>query len=345
MTPDPLDEEQRLARKLADRRLRRALERDRRARKRRQRILGMFAGAACALIAGGVAYAFVSSRNTTSPTTSASKTATIHSATSAPTPATATAPRTPTVTTHRATTAPPSVKSATPPVGAPGGARPIVYVQAGHEPPGEPGYVAQTGASGGPFGNEEAFNVRLAAELESDLRQAGVDAIHTPALVTPWGGKGAVFISLHFDAVGGSAGIGWAVDQPGRGENYYQGQGFGTASPTPYPNSAAHRSSTAVTLSVQQSSLALAHDIASTFAPIYTPANGAHAYFRGVEPRNGNVRMQYFYGYYRTNAQARVLIECGAAGADNAFLSQTGLIASSINSGIVSYLRASGQLS
>jgi hypothetical protein len=220
-----------------------------------------------------------------------------------------------------------------------------VYVQAGHESPGEPGYLAQTGASGGPFGSEEAFNVRLASALETDLRASGVSAIHTPALVTPWGGKGAVFISLHFDAVGGSAGIGWAVDQPGRGENYYQGQGFGTASPTPYPNSAAHRSATAVTLAVQQSSLALAHDIAGTFAPIYTPANGAHSYFRGVEPRNGNARMLYFYGYYRTNAQARVLIECGAAGADNTFLSQTGLIASSINAGIVSYLRSTGQLS
>ena len=186
--------------------------------------------------------------------------------------------------------------------------------------------------------------MRLAAGLEADLRASGVNAIHTPALVTPWGAKGAVFISLHFDAYGGSAGIGWAVDQPGRGENYYHGEGFGTASPTPYADSAAHRFATGVTPSVQLSSLSLAHDIAGTFGATYTPANGAHSVFRGVEPRSGNVRMLFFYGYYRTNAQARVLIECGAAGVDNTFLSHTGLIASSISSGIVSYLRATRQL-
>lgn len=223
--------------------------------------------------------------------------------------------------------------------------RPVVYVQAGHQPPGEPGYIAQTGATGGPFGSEEAFNVRLAAALEAKLRAAGVTVHHTPARVTPWGAQGAVFISLHFDEVGGSAGIGYAVDQPGRGENYYHGEGTGTASPVPYRDSAPHRRATKVTAAVQAHSLALARDLATTFRPIFTAKNGAHSHFRGVEPgRNGNARMQFFYGYYRVNTGARVLIECGAAGADNAFLRRINLIATSISNGILIYLRQTHQL-
>jgi len=223
--------------------------------------------------------------------------------------------------------------------------RPVVYVQAGHEPPGEPGYIAQTGASGGPFGSEEAFNVRLAAALAARLGSAGVIVRPTPARVTPWGAHGAVFISVHFDAVGGSAGIGYAVDEPGRGENYYHGQGSGTASPVPYRDSAPHRRATKVSLVVQDHSLALARDLAATFRPIYTARNGARSRFRGVEPgRNGNARMQFFYGYYRVNTGARVLIECGASGADNAFLRRVGLIAGSLSQGILRYLRQTHQL-
>ena len=223
--------------------------------------------------------------------------------------------------------------------------RPVIYVQAGHEPPGEPGYLAQTGASGGPFGSEEAFNIRLAAALEADLRSAGVIVYHTPAKVTPWGARGAVFISVHFDQVGGSAGIGYAVDGLGRGENYYHGQGSGTASPVPYRDSAPHRHATAVTAAVQARSLQLARDLAATFRPIYAARNGAHSRFRGVEPgRSGNARMQFFYGYYRVNTGARVLIECGAAGADNGFLRRIGLIASSVSHGILAYLHQTHQL-
>lgn len=225
------------------------------------------------------------------------------------------------------------------------GPRPVIYVQAGHQPPGEPGYLAQTGASGGPFGTEVAFNIRLAAALEAKLRAAGVIVRPTPARVTPWGAQGAVFISLHFDAVGGSAGIGYAVDEPGRGENYYHGEGTGTASPVPYRDSAPHRRATKVTAAVQAHSLALARDLAATFRPIFTAKNGAHSHFRGVEPgRNGNARMQFFYGYYRVNTGARVLIECGAAGADNAFLRRVSLIATSLSQGIVRYLRQTRQL-
>ncbi len=223
--------------------------------------------------------------------------------------------------------------------------RPIVYIQAGHQPPGEPGYTAQTGASGGPFGTEVAFNVRLARALSARLRASGVIVRQTPAKVTPWGARGAVFISLHFDAAGGSAGIGYAVHQRGRGENYYQGEGSGTARPVPYPNSAPHRKATAVTTAVQQSSLRLARDLAATFGPIHTRANGARGRFRGVEPgARGNVRMQFFYGYYRVNTRARVLIECGAADLDSAFLGRVSLIAGAIDKGLVAYLHQTKQL-
>jgi len=223
--------------------------------------------------------------------------------------------------------------------------RPVVYVQAGHQAPREPGYTAQTGATGGPFGTEEAFNVRLASALEAKLRAAGIVVHHTPGRVTPWGAKGAVFISLHFDSVGGSAGIGYAVDERGRGENYYEYEGSGVASPVPYPDSAKHRRATEVTPAVQAHSLKLADDLATTFRPIFTRANGARSSFRGVEPgAKGNVRMQFYYGYYRVNTGARVLIECGAAGADNTFLRHINVIATSLSRGIVDYLRQTGQL-
>jgi N-acetylmuramoyl-L-alanine amidase len=239
----------------------------------------------------------------------------------------------------------PSTPPAAPTLLAASARRPVVYVQAGHQAPGEPGYLAQTGAGGGPFGTEVAFNIRLAAALETRLRAAGVVVRHTPARVTPWGAPGAVFISVHFDSVGGSAGIGYAVDQPGRGENYYHGEGTGTASPVPYRDSAHHRGATKVTAAVQARSLQLARDLAASFRPIFTAKNGAHSHFRGVEPsRRGNARMQFFYGYYRVNTGARVLIECGAAGADNTFLRRTSLIATSVSQGILSYLRQTHQL-
>lgn len=211
-------------------------------------------------------------------------------------------------------------------------------------PPGGPGYLAQTGAGGGPFGSEQAFNSRVQAALIASLKRAGVDARPTNALVTPWGSTGAAFISIHFDSPGGGAGIGNATSVPGRHENYYEGEGTGTASPVPYPNSAPHRPHTEVTPTVERASRALATRIANRYTRIFTPPNGADSRFRGIEPRNGNVRMIHFYGCYRTNTKARVLIECGAAGADDRFLARTSLIASTISKGTIDWLRSTGQL-
>ena len=219
---------------------------------------------------------------------------------------------------------------------------PVVWVQAGHVAPGEPGYLAQTGASGGPFGSEAAFNTRLQAAVVARLKRVGVDARPTPALVTPLGARGAAFVSLHFDSEGGQAAIGHAIT--GAGENWYHGQGFGTASPTPYPDSAPHRPATTVSPATEARSRALATRMATRFRAVFTPANGAGSRFAGVVPRTGNPRMMRFYGYYRTNADARVLIECGAAGADDAFLRRVDLIGGAVSAGIVDDLRARGLL-
>ena len=73
-------------------------------------------------------------------------------------------------------------------------AAPVVWVQAGHEAPREPGYTAQTGAGSGPFGTEVGFTTRVAARVTVLLRRYGVDARRTPGRVTPLGARGAVFV-------------------------------------------------------------------------------------------------------------------------------------------------------
>ena len=213
-------------------------------------------------------------------------------------------------------------------------AKPVVWVQAGHVPPGEPGYMAQTGAAG-----EAEFNTRVRSAVIAALRAKGVDAKPLGARVEPLGAAGAAFVSVHHDSRNGAAVIGYAV--PG-GENYYHGEGTGDASPTPYRDSAPHRKpATVVTPKVEAASRALAEDVARTFGAVFTPANGANGNFKGVESSTGNRRLMHFYGYYRTNADARILVECGAPGADDAFLAQPRLIGRAIAAGILDYLGSS----
>ena len=218
-------------------------------------------------------------------------------------------------------------------------ARPIVWVQAGHEGPREPGYANQTGAGSGPFGSELGFTTRTAAALVTRLQAAGVDARRTPGKVAPWAATGATFISIHHDSAGGRAAVGHAVTSGG-GENYYHGEGDGTASPTPYADSAPHRSATRVSASVQRASSALAMRVAASLGRVHTPTNGADGPFGGVISPGGNRRMMHFYGYYRTNATARILVECGAPGVDDRFLAKTDLVAKSLADALVTDLRA-----
>jgi len=221
-------------------------------------------------------------------------------------------------------------------------AAPLVWVQAGHEGPREPGYRDQTGAGSGPFGSEVAFTTRVAPKVVARLRRAGVDARETPGRVRPWGAGGAVFISLHSDVPEGAAAIGHAIT--GDGENWYHGEGGGTPSPRPYPDSAPHRKATTVSPAVERRSRGLADDVAARYRAIHTRANGARGRYGGVQTRDGNPRMMSYYGFYRTRAAARVIVECGAGGTDDAFLARTDLIAAAISGGILDHLRARGLL-
>jgi len=215
--------------------------------------------------------------------------------------------------------------------------RPVVYVQAGHQAPGEPGYLVQTGAAG-----EQAFNARVSAAVEARLRAAGVDARHTPARVTPLHAPAAAFVSIHYDTPQGRAAVGHAIT--GAGENWYRGQGTGTARSTPYPDSAPHRRATRVSRTVELRSARLARRVASRYGAVFTPRNGARSGPVRLEPRTGNRRMTRFYGFYRTNAAARIIVECGASGTDARILRRTDLIATAISRGIVDHLRAEGRL-
>jgi hypothetical protein len=221
-------------------------------------------------------------------------------------------------------------------------APPVVYVQAGHAGPREPGYRDQTGASSGPFGAEIGFTTRLAPAVAARLRRAGVDARLTPGRVTPYAGRGAAFVSLHHDVPSGAAAFGHAI--AGDGENWYRGEGGGAPSPRPYPDSAPHRPATTVSAAVERRSRDLAGRIAARYRSIYTPANGARARWGGVQTRDGNPRMMSFHGFYRTRAAARVIVEAGAGGTDDAFLARTGLIAAAVSRGVLDHLRSRGLL-
>lgn len=222
------------------------------------------------------------------------------------------------------------------------GKRPIVWIQAGHVSPREPGYSAQTGASSGPFGSEQAFNTRVSNSLIAKLKRSGVDARYTPGLVTPIRNRGAAFVSIHSDTPEGRAAIGHAIT--GANENYYHGEGTGTASPVPYPDSAPHRPATTVSSLVQRRSLDLANRVSTRYRTIYTSANGARASYGGVQTPSGNPRMMRYYGYYRTTAEARIIVECGAGTTDDAFLARTDLISTTIARGITDHLRSRGLL-
>ncbi len=223
---------------------------------------------------------------------------------------------------------------------------PVVILQAGHQAPMESGYRAQTGASGGPFGSEVQFTIRASHAVITMLRADGVNAIESPGKVTPYASSAAIFLAIHFDEAGGRGSIGYAVYDPPNNRNfYYHGQGVGTPRPTPYPDSAPQRGATRITPRTQAHSHALAVALNHRYRAIFTRANGADGTFLGIQPgRAGDSRMQYYYGFRRTNATARVIIECGAAGSDTAFLRRISLIATAISHGIIDYLTATGAL-
>jgi hypothetical protein len=110
----------------------------------------------------------------------------------------------------------------------------VVLVQAGHLSPGEPGYLAQTGASGNPFGLEGSMSFGIVSAVGRSLPvgsgtsdPSGLtanytipDIIQTDAPVNP-GNSGGVLLDLEGQLLGvptaiessvrSSAGVGYAV--------------------------------------------------------------------------------------------------------------------------------------
>jgi len=219
--------------------------------------------------------------------------------------------------------------------------RPAVVIQAGHVAPREPGYRWQNGAGTGPFGNERAFNTRVATKLAKRLRRAGINARVVPALITPWAAKGDVFMAIHHDGVGGVAGVGHAF-RTAR-EYYYRGDGAGKPRPTPYPDTVPHRRSTSVSRAIENNSRLLANIVSHRMSGVFTARYGARSGWDGVLPKR-LVRVSNYYGFRRTRARARVIVEVGAAGTDDRFLRRTDLIAANLSRAIQIYLRRASRV-
>jgi hypothetical protein len=213
--------------------------------------------------------------------------------------------------------------------------RPRVWIQAGHVAPREPGYRWQTGAPGGPPGTERAFNRRVSRGLAAALRRRGVDARVMPGKVMPWGARGDVFIAVHHDGVGGVAGVGHA--HAGAREYFYRGDGAGEPRPRPYADTVSHRRATSVNRPTQRRSRALAISLSRRMGRVFVPSGGARSGWGGVLPRR-LARVSNYYGFRRTRARARVIVELGVAGADDRFLRRTELIARTLAAGVLTYL-------
>ncbi len=205
--------------------------------------------------------------------------------------------------------------------------RPVVWVQAGHAAPREPGDEGGTGAVGGPFETEAAFTVPVARRVVRQLRAWGADARLTPGRVTPRAAPGAAFVSIHHDAPGGRAAIVWAT-RPGE-------------RPVRRPG---RRPPTKVGDAVEARSRELALSLHRRYAAVHGPDNGADGELAAPAGRAAPRDLREYYGFFRTGADARVVVEAGAAGVDDEFLTRTGLVASTIAAGVHDHLRSRGLL-
>lgn len=216
------------------------------------------------------------------------------------------------------------------PAGADGDAD-TVYVQAGHVAPREPGYGAQPGAPG-----EMTFNKAIADKLIAKLRARNIDAKYVPGKVDPLAAPGAVFISIHHDeATNGRGFVGYAIS--GTKENFYAGDGVGTARDEPVPGAVPHRSATTVTTKTQRDSLALARRVDRQMR---AAGAGPKTHWTGLgRPSHPNDRraMRY-YGFYRTNADARILVEVGRGG--HPFLNKQEEISTALAKAVAGQMKA-----
>lgn len=218
-------------------------------------------------------------------------------------------------------------------VAATGDTSDVVWVQAGHEAPREPGYAAQTGATG-----EIGFTTTLQKLVIDKLKAKGIDARAVAGKVDPVNAEGAAFVSLHHDAPASSGGRGFAgYAIAGTTENYYAGDGIGSAKDAPVPGAVVHRTpASTVSPTVETKSRALARLIDMQMRRI--DAVG----WTGLGQKNkaADRRAMRYYGFYRTKAQSRVLVEAGTAGSP--FLSRQPAIATAITNAVVAHLEDEG---
>lgn len=219
------------------------------------------------------------------------------------------------------------------PAGTSGGDADTVYVQAGHVSPREPGYGAQPGADG-----ELAFNKAIADKVIGKLRARNIDAQYVPGKVDPLAAPGAIFLSIHHDEANNGRGfVGYAIS--GTKENYYAGDGVGTARDTPVPGAVPHRSATSVSSKTQRDSLAFARRVDRQMRAI---GAGPKTHWTGLgRPAHPNDRraMRY-YGFYRTNAEARILVEVGRGG--HPFLNKQEEISTALTKAVVGQMKVRG---
>lgn len=221
--------------------------------------------------------------------------------------------------------------AAPPPVQAPAAdtapAKPVVWVQAGHAAPREPGYETATGATGGPYETEAGFTVPVARRIVRQLRAWGVDARYTPGMVTPLAATGDAFVSIHHDAEGGQPAVVWAI-QPEE----------------PPERKPGRRRPTVVDQTVEVHSRHLAQSIHDRYATVFRAANGAETRLPPAMGEDARADLSRYYGFYRTQADARVIVEAGAAGDDDDLLERTGLVSGAIAAGIRDHLVDEGLL-
>jgi hypothetical protein len=206
-------------------------------------------------------------------------------------------------------------------------AKPVVWVQAGHAAPREPGYKGETGAVGGPYETEAEFTLPVAQRVVRQLRAWGADARMVPGRVTPLGAPGAVFLSIHHDAEGGQAAVAWA-----------------TAPKAPVKKRPGRRAPTQVDTTVEVESKHLAVAIHERYERVFRRANGARSELGPPVGPEARRDLREYYGFFRTKADARVIVEAGAAGDDDRFLERTGLVAGALAAGVRDHLIDEGLL-
>ena len=136
-----------------------------------------------------------------------------------------------------------------------------------------------------------------------------------------------MFLSIHRDAEGGRPAAAWA-----------------TAPKAPLKKRAGRRTPTQVDTVVEVESKHLAVAIHERYERVFRRANGARSELGPAGGPEARRDLREYYGFYRTGADARVIVEAGAAGDDDRFLERTGLISGTPAAALRDHLVAEGLL-